>query len=172
MISKVTKDVFNESAGNRLLQAELEKNHRIKTYFNENDKTPNTDGYFEVLDDKGIAIKRFVVQIKTVREMTRLKNGDYSYSADTAFFQYILENIDQNPAVFFVVDLSEHGLYYKYLSLEYLLSLSIGNKRTAALYLNDSDILGEEKFYWFCMSLIRRRVSCLKIVFYQMQSCG
>lgn len=158
MISKVTQNDFNESAGNRYLQAELEKNLRIKTYFKESDKTPNTDGYFEVLDYQGIAMKRFVVQIKTARKISQLRNGDYSYSADTAFLQYVLENIDQNPAVYFVIDLSKRILYYKYLSLEYILSLSIGHKKTVALHLNESDILDEEKFYDFCMELIRQKV--------------
>lgn len=138
MISKVTQNDFNESAGNRYLQAELEKNLRIKTYFKESDKTPNTDGYFKVLDYQGIAMKRFVVQIKTARKISQLRNGDYSYSADTAFLQYVLENIDQNPAVYFVIDLSKRILYYKYLSLEYILSLSIGHKKTVALHLNES----------------------------------
>ena len=157
MISKVTQYDFNESAGNRVIQAELEKNFRIKTYFKESDKTPNTDGYFEVLDYQGIAMKRFVVQIKTTGKISQLKNGDYSYSADTAFIQYVLENIDQNPAVYFVIDLSKRIIYYKYLSLEYILSLSIGHKKTVALHLNESDILDEEKFYGFCMNLIRQK---------------
>ena len=157
MISKVTQNDFNESAGNRFLQAELEKNLRIKTYFKESDKTPNTDGYFEVLDYQGIAMKRFVVQIKTAGKISQLRSGDYSYSADTAFIQYVLENIDQNPAVYFVIDLSKRIIYYKYLSLEYILSMSIGHKKTVAIHLIESDILNEEKFYGFCMNLIRQK---------------
>lgn len=155
-ISKVTDNDFNESTGNRLLQSELEKKQRIKTYFHENDKTPNTDGYFEVLDRRGVALKRFVVQIKTVCKMTRLRNGDYSYSVDTAFLQYVLENIDQNPAVFFIVDLSGKRIYFKYLFLEYLLPLGIGRKKKKTIHLNESDILDEDRFYNFCMSLIRQ----------------
>lgn len=40
MISKITKTVFNESNSIRLVQNELEKNNRMKTFFSENDRTP------------------------------------------------------------------------------------------------------------------------------------
>ena len=153
MISKVTVNDFNESAGIRILKDQLEKNLRIKTYFTENDKTPNTDGYFEILSAQGTPLKRFVVQIKTARKLAKLKNGDYSYSVDTAFFQYVLENIDQNPAVFFLVDLSNSRIYYKHLSLGYIISLSIGDREKTNLRLDSSDVLNEEAFYNFCMNL-------------------
>ena len=158
MISKVTGNDFNESTGNRILQGELEKNHRIKTFFNENDKTPNTDGYFEVLDRHGTSMKRFVVQIKTVNKLRQLRSGEFSYSADTAFLQYILENIDQNPAVFFIVDIATLTVYFKFLSLDYLLSLKIGQKHRMTLHLNKKDSLNEDAFFSICMSIIRQSV--------------
>ena len=86
MISKITKNVFNESNSIRLVQNELEKNNRIKTFFSENERTPNTDGYFEVLDGYGVPLKRFVVQIKSVERLKKLKSGKNIYQADSAFF--------------------------------------------------------------------------------------
>lgn len=159
MISKVSKSSFNESNSIRHLQDELERNERIKTYFTENDKTPNTDGYFEILDKNRTPEKRFVVQIKSVEKLVELSNsnGEYSYSADCSFFHYVIENIDENPAFYFVVDLSKSEIFFKYLSLEYLLSLKIGMKKKVTMHLNNSDVLDEDSFYKICHDIIIKR---------------
>lgn len=158
MISKVSKSFFNESNSIRLLQEKLEINGRIKTYFTENDKTPNTDGYFEILNKNGIPEKRFVVQIKSAEKLTKLsKKDEYSYSADCSFFHYVLENIDENPAFYFVVNLSMGEVFFKQLSLKYLLSLSIGKKKNISIHLNSGDVLDEDSFYKKCYDIFIRR---------------
>lgn len=45
-----SQDSFNESSGNRVLSGILESTRTMKTYFGENDKTPNHDGFFELLN--------------------------------------------------------------------------------------------------------------------------
>lgn len=165
MIKKTNQYAFQESAGNRLLEMELEKNRRIKTYFSENDKTPNTDGYFEILRDDGIPLKRFVVQIKSTANgsvLRELRTGEYSYSADSAFFQYIQNNIDSNPAMFFLIDVENRRIFFKYLSSLYLSGLWLNMQReqvsepqdkahkTVTIHFNEVDIMIEEVFYQLC----------------------
>ena len=57
---------FNESSSTRLLSEVLESKKTIKTFFKENDRTPNYDGSFELVDKKFIPQKQFIVQIKKV----------------------------------------------------------------------------------------------------------
>ena len=158
MISKVSKSSFNESNSIRLLQEKLERNGRIKTYFTQNDRTPNTDGYFEILNKNGIPEKRFVVQIKSAEKLTKLsKKDEYSYSADCSFFHYVLENIDENPAFYFVVNLSMGEVFFKQLSLKYLLSLNMGKKKNISIHLNSGDALDEDSFYKKCYDIFINR---------------
>ena len=46
-ISKHDISSFNESDAINLLSNTLESNHTIKTFFSENDRTPNHDGFFD-----------------------------------------------------------------------------------------------------------------------------
>ena len=74
---------FNESEAITLLSNTLETNHTIKTFFSENDKTPNHDGFFELVDKEQVPKKQFIVQIKKVENLkpnTQGKNkGKYVY---------------------------------------------------------------------------------------------
>ena len=47
MISKHSKSAFDESESIRILEELLESTREIKTFFSENDRTPNYDGTFE-----------------------------------------------------------------------------------------------------------------------------
>ena len=55
---------FDESQAIRILADTLESSRRIKTFFKENDRTPNHDGNFEVINDDYTPNKQFIVQIK------------------------------------------------------------------------------------------------------------
>ena len=67
-----------------------------KTFFNENDKTPNYDGFFEILSTKHlgkIPKKQFIVQIKGT------ENLKYIFHTHGLFFLFFLglEGLDQFP---------------------------------------------------------------------------
>ena len=48
MISKHSKSAFDESESIRILEELLESTREIKTFFSENDRTPNYDGTFDI----------------------------------------------------------------------------------------------------------------------------
>lgn len=70
-----SKSSFDEAEAIRLLSGVLESNRKIKTFFSENDKTPNTDGYFELLGNDDEIKKQFIVQIKKVENLTKETKG-------------------------------------------------------------------------------------------------
>ena len=61
---------FNEGRATRLLAEYLEQNSKIKTFFKENDRTPNYDGSMELVSADGEPTKQFIVQIKKVENLT------------------------------------------------------------------------------------------------------
>ena len=66
-----SEDSFNEAEEIRILSNKLEEKRRIKTFFKENDKTPNTDGFFELVAEDKTPQKQFVVQIKKVNSLEK-----------------------------------------------------------------------------------------------------
>lgn len=64
MISKHSKSAFDESESITILKGLLESTREIKTFFGENDRTPNYDGTFELINQEGEPVKQFIVQIK------------------------------------------------------------------------------------------------------------
>lgn len=52
MISKHSKSAFDESESIRILEELLESTREIKTFFSENDRTPNYDGTFELVNNE------------------------------------------------------------------------------------------------------------------------
>lgn len=56
---------FDESKEISILKTLLESKNSIKTFFGENEKTPNHDGFFELVNtDTKQPKKQFIVQIK------------------------------------------------------------------------------------------------------------
>lgn len=110
MISKHSKSAFDESESIRILEELLESTREIKTFFSENDRTPNYDGTFELVNNECEPVKQFIVQIKKVDKLiqnTKGKNiGKYDYSLKTNFLQYVKDKVTECPAIYFVVDLS------------------------------------------------------------------
>ena len=93
MVSKKTgmathsTSAFNESEVIRFLTAILEKERMAKAFFSDNDKTPNHDGFFEILNNKTNDAnkppkKQFIVQVKKVENLQPLtqtaNKGKYS----------------------------------------------------------------------------------------------
>lgn len=69
MISKHSKTAFDESESITILKGLLESTREIKTFFGENDRTPNYDGTFELINQEGEPVKQFIVQIKKVDKL-------------------------------------------------------------------------------------------------------
>lgn len=143
---------FDESKANRMLADRLEENDRIKTFFKENDKTPNYDGTFEIIENERIPKKQFIVQIKKVNKLTEVKSGKHKNMfrydhMETAFLAYVKNRVTESPAIYFVIDMSTRNIYYKYLSDEVLSSIDFENKEVIKYWFDKSDELDENSFY-------------------------
>ena len=68
-MAKHSESSFNEADAIRLLADLLESEHTIKTFFKENDRTPNLDGFFELVGNDGDPKKQFIVQIKKTKAL-------------------------------------------------------------------------------------------------------
>ena len=140
---------FNESKEVSILKLLLESKKSIKTFFGENEKTPNHDGFFELVNtDTKQPKKQFIVQIKKDDKLQLNKDGSRSFSFDTAFLFYVKEKVTENPAIAFVVELDTGKCFYKYLSDDYLMQLDFENQGHVTLRLYDQDqIIDIDTFY-------------------------
>lgn len=78
-----------------------------------NEKTPNIDGYIEVLDNRGVMQGRITVQVKTV---DREDEGKYKYPCPTSLFAYA--DITSEVVVLLAVDHSNNTVLWKHISRE------------------------------------------------------
>lgn len=140
-----SKNAFDEAKAIRILSDFLESKNSIKTFFGENDKTPNHDGYFEILKGEESIKKQFVVQIKKVenlqREITGKNSGKYLYDLKTNFLHYIKEKVTENPAIYFIVDIITNNIFWLYLSDEMLMNLDFEGQESKRYAFSDNDIL-------------------------------
>lgn len=109
-MSKHDQSSFNESEAVNFLSSVLESKHTIKTFFSANDRTPNHDGFFELVDEESTPKKQFIVQIKKTENLKpniQGKNkGKYVYNLKTNFLCYVKEKVTESPAIYFVVDIT------------------------------------------------------------------
>lgn len=140
---------FDETKELVILRSLLESKKNIKTFFGENEKTPNHDGFFELVDmDTKQPKKQFVVQIKKANSLRKNKDNSYSFELDTPFLFYVKEKVAESPAIVFVVELSTKKCYYKYLSDEYLMQLYFETHGKIVIRLYDNDLITDiDSFY-------------------------
>lgn len=131
------KNSYIDSSGVAILTEKLQSTFCIKCHFSENDKTPNTDGFF-VLSNDTCPEKEFHVQIKSTQEIT---NSTFKY--DTKFINYINSGVTDNPGFLFAVDITNKTVYFKYLSEEFLNSNNFteNEQKTTTIHFDDNEIL-------------------------------
>lgn len=136
---------FNESLEIRILSDFLESKRTIKTFFKENDKTPNYDGTFEILGNENAPKKQFLVQIKKVENLAKCNDGKnvgkYIYDLETPFLYYVKEKVTESPAIYFVVDIITKNIFWLYLSDETLMNLGFEGKQKVRFAFSDHEIL-------------------------------
>lgn len=144
-MSKHANSSFDEAKAVRILAKSLESSQMIKTFFLENDRTPNYDGSFELISKSGEPKKQFIVQIKKSNSISICgagKNaGKYVYSLDTSFLYYIKEKVVESPAFYFVVDIDNERIFYLYLSDELLMKLDFEGKMHVSYAFSENEIL-------------------------------
>ena len=138
-----SKNSHIDSIGVAILTEQLESTFNIKCHFSENDKTPNTDGFF-VLSNATCPEKEFHVQIKSSE---KIENSKFIY--DTKFINYVNSGITENPSFIFAVDITERKVYYKYLSDKFLSDNIFTDieQKTVTIHFNENEVLTDIKLF-------------------------
>lgn len=127
MMRKENPNSFIEESGIRCIEDKLERSKRIKCHFSRNDKTPLFDGYFNLLSEDKNILKQFEVQIKSTNNISPLKRGKnkgkYRYYFDKDVLESVRTKITENPTIYFVVNPETKKILYKYLDIDFLVSL-------------------------------------------------
>ena len=138
---------FNESEEINLLSSVLEAKHTIKTFFSANDKTPNYDGFFELVSTDLSPRKQFIVQIKKVEDLKPniigQDKGKYVYQLKTNFLYYVKEKVTESPAIYFVVDIVTKRIFWLYLSDSALMGLNFEGHEKISYAFGDENILSD-----------------------------
>lgn len=151
---------FNESEEIRQLSGVLEEKKTIKCFFKENDRTPNYDGSFELVATSREPIKQFIVQIKKVEGLRKNKKGMYPYDLETKFLYYVKEKVIESPAIYFVVDILLHQVFYLYLSDDVLMSLNFEGKEAVRYHFSEDNIINNiDDFYAELFQIAQERNS-------------
>ncbi len=142
---------FNEALEIRILSSFLESEKSIKTFFKENDKTPNYDGTFEILGSKNTPKKQFFVQIKKVENLqvrnTGKNQGKFVHDLETPFLYYVKEKVAEGPAIYFIVDIVTKNIFWLYLSDEVLMKLNFEGKQKVRYAFTSPEILSDIGYF-------------------------
>ena len=144
-MARHSTSAFNECSTTRMLAERLESSGKIKTFFKENDRTPNYDGSVELVGHEGVPTKQFIVQIKKTEDLTvnskGVSKGKYTYRMETKFLYYVKEKVTESPAIYFVVDITTKNIFWLYLSDSKLMSLNFEGKEYISYHFSESDII-------------------------------
>ncbi|MGM9969721.1 MAG: hypothetical protein ACI35S_04915 [Anaeroplasma sp.] len=170
-IGGYTESDFNESDCVSILKMKLDEKRTIFSHFTEQDKIPNTDGFFEILsksETKRIPKARFEVQIKSlyknyINGNIKYNRSAYKYSCETKILNAVLQGIFLNPAILFMVDVENKKIFYKHVTFQYALSLDVDEKENKVIYFNDDDELNDiDKFYQECKEIYSDKLKVLQ----------
>lgn len=147
---KIVENDWKESASVNIAATAFEKNRKIKTYFNKQDKRPNLDGSLSIVENQEEIIT-VDVQIKTLPEdysYKRKVKSPYHYSCNTNIFNVVSRKTTLNPVALVLVDISNENekVFVILLTEDYVNSLGIGNKSSKVVDFSDEDILDVDKF--------------------------
>lgn len=143
-----SKNSYIDGRGVAILIEQLESTCNIKCHFSENDKTPNTDGFF-VLSNATCPEKEFHVQIKSTE---RVK--DFTFTYDTKFINYVNSGVTENPGFIFAVDITERKVYYKYLSDKFLDENNFidTDQKTVTVHFSENEVLTDVTIFVYLLN--------------------
>nr|WP_320025915.1 hypothetical protein [uncultured Acetobacterium sp.] len=148
-MSTHSEDAFKESLEIRILSDFLESAHTIKTFFSENDKTPNFDGSFELINKNREPKKKFIAQVKKVENLEKCNKGKnkgkYIYRLKTNFLYYVKAKVTESPSIYFIVDIITKKIFYLYLTDEVLMQMDFEDQETVTYAFTDNNIVTDIK---------------------------
>lgn len=138
---------FDETKAVSILKNFLESQRTIKTFFGENEKTPNHDGFFELINRQNLPQKQFIVQIKKASKLKKNVKGEnkgkYVYKLKTNFLEYVKQKVTESPAIYFVVDIDEDRIFWLYLSDEVLMNMEFEGRETVSYPFTEDNIIND-----------------------------
>jgi hypothetical protein len=115
--SKYSTSAVSDSATISTLKGILD-NKRVFAHLSENDKTPNNDGYIELIDEEGYPLGKLEVQIKTLKKGYKLP----SYNVNLSLLTYA-KSVVQLPFVIIGVDQTNKKAFWMELDFQTASSL-------------------------------------------------
>lgn len=67
--------------------------------------------------------------------------SQYKYSVDTKVFNVAKENITFDPVLLFLVDEKKEKVFWRYVSVEFVMSLDLHDEENKTIYFNESDLI-------------------------------
>jgi len=137
-----------EKRGINILREMLNTSDFFECHFNEEDKIPNSDGYFIIYGDESIPFKRFDVQIKSTENIKILKDESASFSINSKFINYSNIGVTEDRCVVFHIDVKNRDIYYKFLTSDFLDNFDAHDKNKEYIRIHfNSKIIEINLFY-------------------------
>lgn len=100
--------------------------HKVECH----DKSANTDGYIELVDDEERPVGKLVVQAKTYKS----KYEEQNKAEISAYFVAYAMRMRNEVCIFFSVDANENRIYWKYISDDYIREFESKGKNEGHVY--------------------------------------
>ena len=111
--------------------------HKVESH----DKSANTDGYIELVDDEDRPVGKLVVQAKTYKSKYKGQNK----AEIPAYFVAYAMRMRNEVCIFFSVDADENRIYWKYISDDYIRSFQKAGDNASHIYqFTSEEIVSQE----------------------------
>lgn len=143
---------IDESAAIVTLQSRIDKIH-VRDHLNKGDKTPNIDGYLEIVDENQVPLGKIDVQVK------KIPKGDLSYPCKRELFEYSEKTT--LPVILICVDIVTDKIFWRHIKKELLIGKE--QQKSLTLKFSEEDEINDTHFYlakW--MALIKEYQVLLK----------
>lgn len=156
MPKKISDNVFLEKNATRYVAKVLESGKKFACYLNDNDRTPDVDGSFDILIGS-VPQKKYIVQVKHLKNALQknTKSQKYHISFKTAFFRYIYEKVSNETGFYFLADEEREEIVFLKIDNEFFAdketTQKIFKQGSLVFELKEENILKNiEDFYILC----------------------
>ena len=94
------------------------------------DKSPNTDGYIELVDEKNHPVGKLTIQAKSYKSKYKGKDK----AEIPAYYVAYADRMRNEVCLFFSVDADSQRIYWKYISDDYIQEFKKAGNRTSQTY--------------------------------------
>lgn len=126
----------------------------VKSDIKKRDKTPNVDGYLEIVDKDRVSVGKIEVQVRKIPE------GEKKYSCDVSLFAYA--DIAILPVILVCVDIINKKIFWK--QIKYHMTYGKENQKSITINFNEPDDIIDSNLVYLSkwISMVRDRQERLK----------